>query len=134
MKTTSIISGKVSTRITVLLIFLVVFSSCELATLLSGPTASDEIIKQLELDATHSGNLLGFTVVEGKIKNGHYKTVSDVKLKASVYDNSSRLVEQEDFSLSVSITPDGEATFKEHLSTKWKQVSNVHVEIVSARD
>lgn len=127
-------SMKNALKISLILLLPLLFSSCELLLVMAGPNPAENIISDLELCSSWRGNLVGQTVVEGKIRNKHYRDVWNIRLAAVVYDRNGQAVEEKQFDVSVTITPDGSATFKEYMSTDRKNVGDANVKIIDARD
>ena len=117
-----------------ILLLPVLFSSCELLILMAGPSPSDTVIGSMNIYSSWRSNLIGQTVVEGTIWNNNYRDVWNIRLAAIVYDRQGREVEEKQFSVPVTITPEGSATFKEYMSTDSKNVGDVSVRIIEARD
>jgi hypothetical protein len=109
-------------------------TSCALISALTASAPASDIIKDLSVESYCSGNLLGQAVVHGSVRNRRHKEVSGIKLRAHVYNRQRQLIERKDFELSVALTPDGEASFKQVLSFGRKQVGDVTVEVIDARD
>lgn len=118
----------------VTLLLPLLFSSCELLLLMAGPGPSEDVISSLDVCSSWRGNLIGQTVVEGNVRNNHYRDVWNIRLVATVYDKQGRVTEEKPFDVSVTITADGSATFKEYMNTDRKNVGDVTVKVIDARD
>lgn len=116
-----------------LLGFVVSFLSSCVFIELDEPT-TNQVVNNLNLDANWRGNLINQTVVEGRVINNHYRNVWGVTLRARVYDKNQLMVEEQEFTIPVTLTREGVATFKEYMNTNYKNVSRIDVRIVDAQD